>query len=447
MKNVSENELLSAYLDGELAAEEQAEVERLLAESQEARQLLDQLRTLGATLRSMPQHKLDEDLSRRVLKLVLRRSSNNELGATAVSAVPLRKHGQDARGTRQKTATLRRFLTPRALAWSSLAVAVAVMLTVFDRGELRREADEKIAMAPPEVTLEREAGEVGEANETDEPLSIRPLDEDRKDLGGIVDAEYPAKAKEEAGETEEHRAEPAETRMFGFQKARSREMLDESAPAAPTAAGGAAESSLRTKAELSRGSGAAAATPADAPMMDKLAAPSPSEKKRAAKNGEVTALDTKSMRKSDDKIIKQQGGVLLVQCDVSPKTVKDQTFDKLLISNNIAWEKKDRTQTAALDVIYVEATTAQIEATISQLAAQPEQFLSVSVEPAPGKVSQQNLSRFNRSRGRQQSPPRLKRSAESAQMKRLQVEQEQLRRPAPKCQTLFVLRVVDIKQD
>ena len=32
MKNVLENELLGAYLDGELTAEEQAEVERLLAE-------------------------------------------------------------------------------------------------------------------------------------------------------------------------------------------------------------------------------------------------------------------------------------------------------------------------------------------------------------------------------------------------------------------------------
>ena len=40
-------------------------------------------------------------LAGRTVEPVLHRSSNNELGATAVSAVPLRKHGQDARGTRQ----------------------------------------------------------------------------------------------------------------------------------------------------------------------------------------------------------------------------------------------------------------------------------------------------------------------------------------------------------
>ena len=44
MNDLPENELLSAYLDGELSAAEQAEVERLLATNPAARQLLDELR-------------------------------------------------------------------------------------------------------------------------------------------------------------------------------------------------------------------------------------------------------------------------------------------------------------------------------------------------------------------------------------------------------------------
>jgi len=455
MKNVTENELLSAYLDGELAAEEQAEVERLLAESQEARQLLDQLRTLGSTLRSMPQHKLDEDLSRRVLELAERQS-------IAVEPQYVQPAGKGW------AATMRRFLTPRALAWSSLAVAVAVMLTVLDRGELRRGADKKIAMAPPEITLEREAGVAGGLATGDAPdhpghrsAMPRPPDEVREDLDGIVEAEYPAKAKEEAREADEHRAEPSEGVMFGATGVAGAKRSD--APDHPASdaldhpghrfalprppADRTAESLLRTKAGPSRKSGAAAAPPADAPVMEKLAEPSSSGMKRSAQNGMVTKPGDRGIRKSNDKMIKQQGGVLLVRCDVSPQAVKDQAFDKLLVSNHITWKKKDRTQTAALDVIYVEATPAQIETAISQLAAQPEQFLSVSVEPAPGEVSQQNLSRFNRSRGRQQSQPRLKQRAGSAQMKQSQVEQDQLRHPVTKCQTLFVLRVVDVKQD
>ena len=50
MNNVPDNELLSAYLDGEVTAEQQADVERLLAANPAARQLLDELRALSSTL-------------------------------------------------------------------------------------------------------------------------------------------------------------------------------------------------------------------------------------------------------------------------------------------------------------------------------------------------------------------------------------------------------------
>ena len=43
MNDLPQNELLSAYLDGELTAAEQADVERLLAANPAARQLLDEL--------------------------------------------------------------------------------------------------------------------------------------------------------------------------------------------------------------------------------------------------------------------------------------------------------------------------------------------------------------------------------------------------------------------
>ncbi len=44
MNEVPETELFSAYVDGELTAEEQARVEQILAASPEARQLLEELR-------------------------------------------------------------------------------------------------------------------------------------------------------------------------------------------------------------------------------------------------------------------------------------------------------------------------------------------------------------------------------------------------------------------
>ncbi len=48
MNEVPETELFSAYVDGELTADEQARVEQLLAASPEARQLLEELRAWAA---------------------------------------------------------------------------------------------------------------------------------------------------------------------------------------------------------------------------------------------------------------------------------------------------------------------------------------------------------------------------------------------------------------
>ena len=44
MNDSSQHELLSAYLDGELTADEQVQVERLLADDPRAKRLLDELR-------------------------------------------------------------------------------------------------------------------------------------------------------------------------------------------------------------------------------------------------------------------------------------------------------------------------------------------------------------------------------------------------------------------
>ena len=73
MNDVPENELLGAYLDGELTAVEQARVERMLAADPAARQLLDESAPLSATLQDLPQQTLGEDLGDRVLQLAERR--------------------------------------------------------------------------------------------------------------------------------------------------------------------------------------------------------------------------------------------------------------------------------------------------------------------------------------------------------------------------------------
>src|SRR5688500_13898316 len=62
------DELISAYLDGELSPDEQACVEQTLVESAEFRQMFEELRTLRGDLQTLPSHRLPADFSERVLE-------------------------------------------------------------------------------------------------------------------------------------------------------------------------------------------------------------------------------------------------------------------------------------------------------------------------------------------------------------------------------------------
>ncbi len=67
------DELISAYLDGELNASERARVEEALRKDADLRRMCDELRALGSTLQSMPVADPSEDLAERVLRQAERR--------------------------------------------------------------------------------------------------------------------------------------------------------------------------------------------------------------------------------------------------------------------------------------------------------------------------------------------------------------------------------------
>ena len=144
MRNVPENELFSAYVDGELTAAEQAEVERLLAASPAARQLVDDLRSLSSTLQGLPLEKLDVDLSQEVLRLAERRILSGEGDADEDLEVP--------GGAAKWRAFVRRWSRPRIWIWPGVAVAVSVLLVVLQPEQGRRwdraPGEKTVALAP-----------------------------------------------------------------------------------------------------------------------------------------------------------------------------------------------------------------------------------------------------------------------------------------------------------
>ncbi len=141
MNHESQNELLSAYLDGELTADQRAQVEHLLATKPAARKLLEELRTLSATLKSLPRQKVGEDLSDVVLRSAELRMrtepADGEKTGTEASAETKHEEKQKI-GTGASiepvpvySTILRRLKNPRMWVWEIVIVAVAVMLLVY----------------------------------------------------------------------------------------------------------------------------------------------------------------------------------------------------------------------------------------------------------------------------------------------------------------------------
>ena len=125
MQETPQYELLSAYLDDQLSSEERARVEQWLAEDAEAQQTLEQLRAVSASLQGLPAAKLGEDLAERVL-----RAAEHQILAEPTTLAEEKSADTSVESLKPRT-LLQRFLSPRAIAWSGIAVAVAILLTIF----------------------------------------------------------------------------------------------------------------------------------------------------------------------------------------------------------------------------------------------------------------------------------------------------------------------------
>ena len=147
MSKLPQEELLSAYLDGELSAAERADVEKLLSDDASARAMLEELRGVSSAVKGMPTFKLDEDLGVRVLKIAERRMLADSPAADTTSSSSLEPAPslKSATGPFWRTVR-RRFLTPRAIAWSATVAAVAILLTVYAPEEEKHGPKSPIAM-------------------------------------------------------------------------------------------------------------------------------------------------------------------------------------------------------------------------------------------------------------------------------------------------------------
>jgi len=163
--DLASDELLSAYLDGECTAADQAQLEERLASNAELRQLVDELRSVRSSLELLPQYRLRPDFA----ELVLRRAERDVLtgdsaaAAAGVSAASHAAHDEKS-NVLQMGETMRRphesIRSARPFLWTLAALAAAVLLLVTNRdAEIRRDP---IARGP-DVPSQRAAEELASA--------------------------------------------------------------------------------------------------------------------------------------------------------------------------------------------------------------------------------------------------------------------------------------------
>jgi hypothetical protein len=210
-------ELISAFLDGELVPEERAEVEKWLAESPEMRQLLDDLHALRGDIQSLPHQKLDHDLG----SAVVRSAERQVLAGEEVASDELRVlWGTSVRRLWSQGAGWRR------LAWPALAVAAAILIMVFGAPEPRQVArapQGEVSIGPAAKSPEAQAA----ARSNDEAPQSAPLS--REDRAGGAGASRNAAALQ-AG-----KPSPAAREDSGDQSAVREELRDSADKEAPPA--------------------------------------------------------------------------------------------------------------------------------------------------------------------------------------------------------------------
>jgi hypothetical protein len=179
--NVPESELLSAYLDGEVTAAEQARAEELLAADPQARRFVDSLRALRVRFQDLPLEKLDENLSQRILAAAEDRSRSAAAARPAPAEQPWwREH------------SWRGMFSRRALVWSGLAVAIAAMIAINESQQPKPHAGRDMARAPERApapaaqppTMDDLARAPEGARRWDEPPELRPLGPSRGAAAG-----------------------------------------------------------------------------------------------------------------------------------------------------------------------------------------------------------------------------------------------------------------------
>ena len=343
MNPIPDDELLSAYLDGELSEADGARAERLLAEQPEARQLLEDLRAIRGGFEGLPAHRLEQDFPARVLRSAEREMLADESsqaadktpaeGNRSAIAPPLPAVGQAAVGrappSLQPSFTFARWRRP--MAWAGLALAAGLLLMVFDRNRQAPDPQDQVAHAPSAGSEMRAANEPGSPSADAVPLFARDP------ASAKMGRDESGKAEKRLNQEAVREADAALADMPAGLGGRAAGRPESAAEAAPKAAA-PMPAPRGDVAETAGQKPAPAAGPAPARRSGSFELRQSEMTRNEAQAAELSLYDVEF--KQDGKLVSEPLGenTLIVWCDVDADVADQPEFRQMLASNQIAWE-------------------------------------------------------------------------------------------------------------
>ncbi len=343
MTNVPEDELFSAYLDGEMTAEEKARVERLLVSEPSARPFLDELRALSTTLQSLRTEKVGVDLSDAVLRTAERRMLADSPRAASRGIGPLFAAWSEV--------ARRIAANPRVIVWSGLAVVVALMLalTAPDGGRHNEIAGDPTAAEP----------------DPRPPAEMRASEPERPG------SELAANQAETPGSATATRETPKSSeRVSGPEPKPSRSPVEQ----LPSAM---------------------ASAPSVNPATAEMDAPATTGPPEAAIVAKPQPEEPSSTAESVDKAQQGEQRVILVRCDALNESAQEE-LSKILAEKQIAFRSRpvspqgeNGSGPPGAKTIWIEAdaSPSQVEAAVAQIRARSRAFASVKVQSLAGDAA------------------------------------------------------------
>ena len=167
-------ELISAYLDGELNTEETDRAERWIADDPQAKKLFEELKVIRDAIHQLPRYQLKSDLTSGVLdqiidQPVVSESQRPEVMSSAayldssqnfeMASIQLNDFDADSKRVTQTPATASTAIETarsgqrRIVLWPALAIAVAVLLMIFSRSD-RLQKDRAISRLNSAANME-----------------------------------------------------------------------------------------------------------------------------------------------------------------------------------------------------------------------------------------------------------------------------------------------------